>query len=107
MAEIDRDMAVRHRWFQRISLVNQANNVDPGISFRRLDDCLTHATGAANEQHTHGILHREFSKAVNVWRRRALFPSVISHNGKRHAADMTPRHSSTVFTGTGFGSRNK
>src|SRR5690349_11280777 len=107
VAEIDRDVAVLYRCFDRVAEVAWRDHVDVRIVSRKIDNRPAHSTARTNQRHAHRVFHFAFSNASSVFRNRVWFASLISQSGKRTSPDIAPRQPSAVLTGTGFGSINK
>src|SRR4051794_24833812 len=89
MTEIDRHIAIVHRRLDCVAEVALRYDLNFWLGACKVEYGFPHATGCAYQQHAHGNLHLLRANSSNVLRKRAWFDSVISHNGKRTAPDIT------------------
>jgi hypothetical protein len=59
LTEVDCHVTIFHSRFYRIAQIASRGDLDFPIALRQMEHSFSHATGGANQQHTHGrLLHR-------------------------------------------------
>src|SRR6476646_171359 len=92
-AEIDHHIAGADVFRYVVTKVERRRDIDVHL-LRSSGDGLAHAAFPAQQEDAR--LHATSANASSVLRSRAWFAGVISHNGKRHSADIAPRQESAV-----------